>query len=233
MPWYPPGEREVYGGPVAWPLVRVRPVLLALTALALALVIGIAPTQGNAAGAKGAATSGCTCHAQAPNAQTTVNVTGLPANYTPGMNYTLEVKVQGPAALPVAQNQGGFVLSATAGTFASPDDTTQSGEDKIVTHTAKGNDQRSWPVTWTAPANGTGEVTFTLFGMAVNGNAVNDPLDAWNKAELKLPEAAPPPPQPAPKEEPPAPQETPGLGVLAAAAALAAVAAMAGGRRQG
>ena len=63
--------------------------------------------------------------------------------------------------------KGGFNLDADLGSWSNPSANAklQNGE---VTHS--NSNSRSWSVTWTAPANNSGNVTFSLAVNFVNGN---------------------------------------------------------------
>ena len=62
----------------------------------------------------------------------------------------------------------------------------QKMSDGSVTQRSAGNDQRSWKVNWTAPADDTKELTFDLWVNAVNGDGSNNADDDWNTVEKKV-----------------------------------------------
>jgi hypothetical protein len=140
---------------------------------------------------------------------------GLSAEYEPGKAYDITVSFTGGDTVvsPTPQNRGGFAMESTKGTLANKDDKSQvkdlGGAKRFATHTSAGNDQTSWPLTWTAPAAGSGEVTFYLATNSVNGDGLNGSgscIDNWNKIESKVKEKPAPPPPEEP-DEPTGPEE--------------------------
>ncbi|HWG91651.1 MAG TPA: choice-of-anchor V domain-containing protein [Candidatus Thermoplasmatota archaeon] len=204
--------------------------LLVLAVAAPLLLLAMGPSAGNSAGVDGVGKGGCVCHG-AMSAQASVNVTGFPAAYVPGSNYTLTVTVTGPAALPVGLNQGGFSLdleaeNGSAGLLDPIGGTTVQIVDGVrATHTGDGNGQREWTLGWTAPAAGAGTVTAYLSANAVNGDGLNGPGDHWASAVVLVPELVPPAPEPVVEQPPEEPKETPGPGLWGLLAGVAAVAA--------
>lgn len=107
-------------------------------------------------------------------------------SYTPGNTYKVRVTVADPAAarwgFELTARMGGD-LSVTAGTFAIDNAaTTQfspgSTSGQYVTHTPAGtaagtSGSATWEVSWTAPAAGSGQVTFFAAGNAANNNNTN------------------------------------------------------------
>lgn len=107
-------------------------------------------------------------------------------SYTPGNTYKVRVTVADPAAA-----RWGFELTArmgadrtaTAGRFAIDNATTTqfspgSTAGEYVTHTSAGTAQgtsgsATWEVNWTAPAAGSGQVSFYAAGNAANNNGNN------------------------------------------------------------
>ncbi len=132
------------------------------------------------------AANGCTCHNADASSGVALNLTA-PANFTAGETYTLIVTMESGVATD-GENQGGFFLSTSQGSLASADASTQLF-DGYLTHTAAGNDQRSWTVEWTAPADDTRIADFTLYGNSVNGNGAPDSSDQWNRATFAVPGA--------------------------------------------
>ncbi len=127
---------------------------------------------------------GCTCHSGSATEGVVVTLDGVPDNYTAGETLTLTITITGgPAQGP--ENYGGFNLDANAGTLSPFDNTSQlmNGE---MTHTEFGNDQRTWQVNWTAPADNTTDITFTAHGNAVNGDGSASSDDKWNKVVVTL-----------------------------------------------
>ena len=132
------------------------------------------------------AADGCTCHNADASSGVVLNLT-VPVNFTAGETYTFNVTMESGVATD-GENQGGFFLSTSQGSLASADDSTQL-IDGYLTHTAAGNDQRSWTVEWTAPADDTRIADFTLYGNSVNGNGAPDSSDQWNRATFAVPGA--------------------------------------------
>ena len=132
--------------------------------------------------------NGCNCHGGDASSGVALAL-DAPANFTGGEIYTLTVTMESDVTTD-GENQGGFFLSTTQGSLASTDDSTQL-IDGYMTHTAAGNDQRSWNVNWTAPADDTRIADFTLYGNSVNGNGApdTDGSDQWNRATFAVPGA--------------------------------------------
>ena len=127
---------------------------------------------------------GCTCHSGSATEGVVVTLDGVPDNYNAGETLTLTITITGgPEA--GGENHGGFNLDASAGTLAPFDNTSQL-MDGEMTHTGFGNDQRTWQVNWTAPADNTTDITFTAHGNAVNGDGSANSDDKWNKVVVIL-----------------------------------------------
>jgi len=126
----------------------------------------------------------CGCHGNNPSSSTTVSLSGQPSSYVPAQTYTLTVTV---ASSAISGSTGGFSLDSNAGSFSNPGANAQLNSGK-VTHTNK--NARSWTVDWTAPSSGTGTVSFSVVGNAVN-NDYSDSGDAWNTATFTVPEQPP------------------------------------------
>ena len=132
--------------------------------LVLLLVLAVPQDAfGWSGGRTGSSTTGCGCHGGGAN-QVTPSLSGLPVDgYAPDSTYNLTI---GGSGGPSGSN-GGFNLDADDGSFSNPGSNAQisSGE---VTHS--NDNARSWTVDWTAPADGSGNVTFDLAVNFVNGN---------------------------------------------------------------
>jgi hypothetical protein len=166
--------------------------IITIVLLMIVLVISICfiDVSARSDGIKGQSVAGCTCHSATASGDVTVTLSGEPTEYDPDTKYTLTITITGgPPA--TGSNHGGFNLKASAGTLAVPsgasDIQIDSGE---ATHTSAGNDQRSWNIDWTAPAEGAGDVTFTYAGNSVNGDGTNSG-DKWNKGSTTISENAP------------------------------------------
>lgn len=215
---------------------------LGLAALLLAAALStfalLPPVDSRSDGSGLTAAEGCTCHAPQASPFVTVTVVGLPERFEGGERYSLLVSITGaPPPLPVAQNQGGFALDASAGTLLVPDGAQEvRSSGATATHTEAGNDQRVWAVEWTAPAAG-GGVTIVAASNAVNGDGVNDPLDLWGTVSVEItgnparPEPRPsggnvtPPEVNGSQAPPPEAMRTPLPGAALAAAGLSLAAA--------
>lgn len=201
------------------PVNVARFLLAGLFGLVIGLFVAFPGAGSGSGAAEGTASTGCTCHSMAANSGTTVTLQGLPATALPNTTYNLTITIDGPDALPApaGQNEGGFALAVDVGELMPLDDKTQL-RGTMLTHTAAGNDQRSWAVAWKAPMEG-GNATFHFAGNAVNGDGVQNPVDAWNKAQATVMIATATGPSPTATTQEPVGDETP----LPAWAALAGV----------
>ncbi len=133
--------------------------------------------------------SGCYCHGTTPSDSVTASIDGLPDSYNYSEEYNLTLSfVGGPTNLNNI-NQGGFNLWVSHGKISVDDGTAQIWSDNEASHTEAGNDQTSWLVKWTAPADDR-SVEFILHVNSVNGNAdgASGGLtgDEWSKATVKI-----------------------------------------------
>ena len=137
--------------------------LLAIIGIAL-----IAPPQFTAekGGIDSRADDGCYCHTASD--ATSVTIIGLPDSFNASTEYNLTISVVNDEIIGDA-NQGGFRLTVNQGTIVYDDAKIQT-LDGGLTHTAEGNDQRSWDMVWTSPADDTKVVEFKVWGNAVNGD---------------------------------------------------------------
>lgn len=171
--------------------VRMFGFLLASVGL-VGLALGTdALSNGPRTGGLDVSTDGCNCHSATPNPMTAITFTGLPETYTPGQVIDLTVSsTTDVVAVEAPQNHGGFVIQATAGTFAARG-TTQAGwvqtgaNPPYIEHTKLGettnapvNGVQTWQVTWTAPSSG--DMTFNVWVNRVNGDGSNSAADHWN-----------------------------------------------------
>jgi large repetitive protein len=149
----------------------------------LAMFIAYLTMSSYSAGITGSSTSGCgggSCHG-ASSANTTLSITGLPANYTLGQAYTVSVTVTN-----TAQSKAGFDLSVTTGAFSSPSTGSSLNGTMETKHTTPKTltaGSATWTVVWTAPSSGTSPVTFNLAGNAVNANTFSSG-DSWALSSL-------------------------------------------------
>jgi hypothetical protein len=168
-------------------------VLLLIVAPALvhrAIAYETTPPAGRT-GAPGETTCS-SCHGALNNGQATLTISGVPGSYTPGQKYTITVSLA-----RTGSSRWGFELtslfttgSAYAGTLAATSNTTtivtKSSKNYIVDTTTLGADGTyagtsngpvSWSFDWTAPAAGSGAVTFYAVGLAANNDGNNDAGD--------------------------------------------------------
>jgi hypothetical protein len=127
------------------------------------------PSDGNTCAANG-------CHTGTPVTTKTGWITSnIPvAGYTPGRTYQITAK-----AVYIGRSKFGFEVSPQSpsgnvlGTLASTSGSTQVRTPGYITHTASGNtgtDSLSWTFNWTAPAAGSGGLTFYGAFNCANGN---------------------------------------------------------------
>ena len=110
----------------------------------------------------------------------TPSLGGLDTGYVGNQTYNLTVGgTGGPSG-----SEGGFNLNSDSGSFSNAGTNAQIVAGQ-VTHS--NSNSRSWTVDWTAPSNGTGNVTFTLAVNFVNGNGANTG-DGWGTLSTILPE---------------------------------------------
>jgi len=120
-----------------------------------------------------------------PNSGGKVEITGLPAVYTPGQTYTVTVTVSHPTARAWGFEMTAIDANGTSSTVGSMTvvnatttlkrDSTASGQVRTYfSHNdeagiAKGKmGSNSWAITWTAPAATVGDITFYAAGNAAN-----------------------------------------------------------------
>jgi hypothetical protein len=188
--------------------LRSRSVkLIVVAAISVVAIVGLSRTPyqgtkvsasvaGPSAGHTGApAEANCTsCHGDFPvNSGTgSVSISGVPANYRPGQNYSITVTTaQGDAVVYGFQLTAIDSTGVTVGTFTTP---TQNPDQmqvingiidgdvrSYVEHTIDGVipiqfGSKSWTFTWTAPAQRKGKIGFYAAGNAANsdGNLSGD-----------------------------------------------------------
>jgi hypothetical protein len=161
---------------------KYKSVIASLAFVIIVLSSAILVVQGFNTGRFDRAKTGCDCHSLTADPTVSVNITGLPAEYTPDLAYPLIVTVSGGPPTTT----GGFNLEVSAGTLDTSDINVQTnGGRNQATHTNR--NQRTWGVEWTAPSQGTGDVTFWVAGNAVNGDTTNSG-DGWNLNSTVVPE---------------------------------------------
>lgn len=123
---------------------------------------------------------GCTCHGVGgpvngqPSTEVVVSISGVPRSYDTGASYDFVITLQ-----HASYGDGGFMLwSYGVGTLVAGEGSQQTGPDNdAVSHSAVGN---GWTVSWTAPSEDVGEVSFSLVGNAVDGQNGANEGDKWN-----------------------------------------------------
>ena len=131
------------------------------------------------------------------------SIEGLPEFYEPGVTYSFSIELE-----DMDQRKWGFEISAQLDNFSNggeliiidPDHTQFSTQSDIdyVKHTSSGsysgtlNASPGWDVSWTAPAEGTGTVTFYGSGNAANRNSSSSD-DYIYTLDIAVPEIVPPP----------------------------------------
>lgn len=159
----------------------------ALLLIVAALLLAAPAIQARPTGISGVGT-GCTCHSGSASDAVSTSLSGVPDSYTPGEDYTLTVAFTGGPSFESTDpaNLGGFNLRIEGGgTLSVVNSTSTQIMNGEATHTEAGNDQRSWEVVWTAPAEADQAITFTAFTNSVNGNG-NNQGDQWNTAQEKI-----------------------------------------------
>lgn len=157
-------------------------------ALAISLILlavsGLNLADANSSGRTGSSSgSGCFCHNTDAMIMPTMN--GNPSSYTPGATYSLSWSGSGLSA----NGQGGFNLVASAGSWSNLGGLVKQVSGEL---TQSSDGQRSWTADWTAPAVGTGDVTFNLAVLYANGNNQNSG-DNWGTNSWTSTEGAAPP----------------------------------------
>jgi hypothetical protein len=175
------------------------PLIVLLSALLLAGGT-IAESNGisgdRAEGDTDVAKSGCTCHTNfeiAPSDSVTLIVDGVPYAWAEGTSYTLTIQLLGgPEMAGGHSNTGGFSMRVSSGVL-TPGAGFESlvhddGSEQTMTHTEDGaqTPDRTWQVTWTAPAIDSGNVTFWVAGNAVDGNSAAMAPDSYNRLSFSL-----------------------------------------------
>ena len=128
-------------------------------------------------GAPGESTCANGCHGTSVNTGPGNIALGLPANYTPGQTYSLNLQLTDNT-----RSRFGFEMTAlnssnaAAGSFsvASGNATIRSanisGGIRQYIHHSNASSNNSWSINWTAPSSQAGPITFYVAGNAANGN---------------------------------------------------------------
>ncbi len=173
-------------------ILSVVVVLLSGTGQGLHSGIG-----GDANGEGDVSLAGCTCHSDQPDNSVTIILDGVPYHYESGHEYELRIQLIGGPEIDTTSQTGGFsmrVSSGTLGSGAASEGLVQNWDDDStrLTHTDSGSNtaDRTWVVSWTSPAEGSGAVTFWLVGNAVNGDLAPSDLDRWNRLTTTVDEGS-------------------------------------------
>ncbi|MBP6397954.1 MAG: hypothetical protein KA340_08740, partial [Saprospiraceae bacterium] len=122
-----------------------------------------------------------TCHSNSnPNFTGEISINGVPSSISAGQLYQITVTVTNPG---LNQNEAGFQIVAlnstntNAGNFTNPSAASSvktSAGKKYFGHAPSvpfmGLSELTWTVDWTAPATGSGEITFYGGSVLANGN---------------------------------------------------------------
>ena len=144
---------------------------------------GISGIVDGSSSGKHNSSSGCgSCHGSAGGV--TPSLSGVPIAYIPGQTYSLTI---GGTGGPTG-SEGGFSLSTSSGSFSNPGNRVKiSGSS--VTHSNDG--ARQWTVSWTAPGQGSGSVTFQIAVNFVDGDGSQGSGDDWGHNTYVATEGAP------------------------------------------
>ncbi|NDC31627.1 MAG: hypothetical protein EBZ58_11990, partial [Bacteroidetes bacterium] len=120
----------------------------------------------------GPSESNCTsCHSGTASSTGNISITGLPSAYAPGTNYSLSVNGASVATtsingyeLIVLNSGNNSTGTLTAGSTSS----TTTATRVYLRHSS--SSANTWSFNWTAPAQGTGTVTFYLCYVASNNS---------------------------------------------------------------
>ena len=143
--------------------------------LILVMLLAVPTINANEDGIINKSVNGCTCHGGGEgNAEVVID---LPEEYSPGQTYALDITVTSGGF-----TSGGFNLATSAGSLSTNDPNTRIQSGQAVHSNANTN---SWSVNWMAPPQGSGTVTFTLAGLASNGNGQKT-NDGWATLSLEV-----------------------------------------------
>ena len=156
---------------------------------------GIGLDQTTSGGPEDVAKDGCTCHGTSPSNSVTALIDDVPYAYIPGEPYTLRLEVIGGPDKG-SGNTGGFSMSVDAGTLNAAEGfetlvKNYEGDTLTLTHTEEGAkaENRAWTISWVAPEENTGKVTFWVSLNSVNGADANVG-DMWNRITFHIPESS-------------------------------------------
>ena len=133
--------------------------------------------------------NGCGCHG-GMNSNTVITVDGLPDEYKLSEEYFFNLTISNEN-VPVQNpdQNGGFSIILTGGGILEPvpdaDGNVAQEMDGGLTHTMDINNRRTWEFKWTAPDNYSANVSFLIYGNAVNGNGAPSGNE-WNGLEIEI-----------------------------------------------
>ena len=163
--------------------------LLLLPSIATSYHTGIGGEQSNAGEAiDDVAKQGCLCHSGAADNSVQVILDKVPYAWNAGETYEFHLQlIGGPEG---GTYTAGFSMSVSVGELAGINLQNWNDSSTTLTHTdaSASQDDRSWLLTWTAPAAGEGSVNFWITGNSVSGEGQNGPDDKWNQLLFALPE---------------------------------------------
>lgn len=169
-------------------------VSMAIVSFAIILInpqTGHTNSTGAPAGKTGAAgESTCAdagCHGGTATNMPNAITSNIPTSgYESGKTYDITVTVS-----EAGRPRFGFQCKASSGTLAATSVTQLVGGGVYITHrsgSTAGTDSKSWTFQWTAPAAGTGTVTFNSAMLAANGNGTSTGDNVY-KSELQVQES--------------------------------------------
>jgi len=130
-----------------------------------------------------------TCHfGEKPNdSHGSVRISGVPAVYVPGQEYTIEVSLRRPGLTRggfelASRFRGGAANGREAGSFVPPGDgrmkliASTDGRQHYLQHTKDGTESATpgsigWTFIWIAPDRAEGQVAFSVAANATNADA--------------------------------------------------------------
>jgi hypothetical protein len=159
---------------------------VALLAFTKAYTSNLGPDTANT-GAPGETTCAqSACHGQfAPTLgnNSVATIEGLPAGYVPGATYELTARVSSASVTSFTQKRGGFQLTAKKadksrggqlvvgpGTKFNPASAPATRAQYLEHTEGKPGSDVTWTFQWTAPAAGSGPVTFYIAGKSANND---------------------------------------------------------------
>ncbi len=163
--------------------------LLLLPSLATSYHTGIGGEQSNAGETiDDVAKQGCLCHNGAADNSVQVILDNVPYAWNAGDTYEFRLQLIGGPAGGIYT--AGFSMRISAGELAGTNLQNWQEDVTTLTHTdaSASEEDRSWLLTWTAPAAGEGSVNFWITGNSVSGEGLPGEDDKWNQLLFALPE---------------------------------------------